>query len=90
VLTSPCVGQPAGGVLVNEAFVEHLKEQFFALPPEHPYNLEMCVQKAEESFELNCKREFRTTSDAPSEYVVDMSTGIPELGYPDGSIILEP
>ncbi|QRV75595.1 heat shock protein 70 kDa 12A [Ceratobasidium sp. AG-Ba] len=82
--------QPAGGVLVNETFVAWLKEQFFALPPEHGYNLDLCVQKAEESFEANCKREFRTSSDAPSEYVVEMSAAIQELGYPDGNIILQP
>ncbi|KAG9122434.1 hypothetical protein FRC07_001175, partial [Ceratobasidium sp. 392] len=82
--------QPAGGVLVNETFVSYLKEQFFALPPEHGYNLELCVQKAEESFELNCKREFRTSADAPSEYVVEMSAAIQELGYPDGNMILQP
>ncbi|KAG8791883.1 hypothetical protein FRC12_007871 [Ceratobasidium sp. 428] len=82
--------QPAGGVLVNETFISYLKEQFFALPPEHGYNLELCVQKAEESFELNCKREFRTSADAPSEYIVEMSAAIQELGYPDGNIILQP
>ncbi|KAG9079181.1 hypothetical protein FRC06_007898 [Ceratobasidium sp. 370] len=82
--------QPAGGVLVNENFIHFLKGQFFALPPEHGYNLELCVQKAEESFELNCKREFRTSADAPSEYIVEMSAAIQELGYPDGNIILQP
>ncbi|KAG8734060.1 hypothetical protein FRC10_011977 [Ceratobasidium sp. 414] len=82
--------QPAGGVLVNERFIRYLKDQFFALPPEHGYNLELCVQKAEESFELNCKREFRTSADAPSEYIVEMSAAIQELGYPDGNIILQP
>ncbi|QRV90325.1 heat shock protein 70 kDa 12A [Ceratobasidium sp. AG-Ba] len=82
--------QPAGGVLVNETFIAWLKEQFFALPPAHGYNLDSCVQKAEESFEANCKREFRTSSDAPSEYIVEMSAAIQELGYPDGNIILRP
>ncbi|KAG8703582.1 hypothetical protein FRC08_002750 [Ceratobasidium sp. 394] len=81
--------QPGGGVFVNENFVHHLKEQFFALPPEHGYNLELCVQKAEESFELNCKREFQVSADAPSEYIVEMSAAIQELGYPDGNIILQ-
>ncbi|QRV90328.1 heat shock protein 70 kDa 12A [Ceratobasidium sp. AG-Ba] len=82
--------QPAGGVLVNETFITWFKEQFFALPPEHGYNLDLCVLKAEESFEANCKREFRTSSDAPPEYVVEMSAAIQELGYPDGNIILQP
>ncbi|QRV90326.1 heat shock protein 70 kDa 12A [Ceratobasidium sp. AG-Ba] len=82
--------RPAGGVLVNETFIAWLSEQFFALPPEHGYNLDLCVLKAEESFEANCKREFRTSSDAPPEYVVEMSTAIQELGYPDGNIILQP
>ncbi|QRV90341.1 heat shock protein 70 kDa 12A [Ceratobasidium sp. AG-Ba] len=80
--------QPAGGVLVNEKFSAWLQGQFFALPPEHPYNLDLCVQKAEESFEANCKREFRSSSDAPSEYIVEMSTAIQELGYPDGNIVI--
>ncbi|QRV90330.1 heat shock protein 70 kDa 12A [Ceratobasidium sp. AG-Ba] len=82
--------QPAGGVLVNETFVAWLREQFFALPPEHGYNLDLCVRKAEESFEAQCKRQFRTSSDAMPFYVVEMSAAIQELGYPDGSIILQP
>ncbi|KAG9079851.1 hypothetical protein FRC06_007381, partial [Ceratobasidium sp. 370] len=81
--------QPAGGVLVNESFIHYVRGPFFALPPEPGYHPELCVQKAEQSFELKCKREFRTSEDAPSESRVDVSAAIQELGDPDGNIILQ-
>ncbi|QRV90319.1 heat shock protein 70 kDa 12A [Ceratobasidium sp. AG-Ba] len=81
--------QPAGGVLVNETFVAWLKERLSSLPPDHEYNLELCIQRAEESFEANCKREFRMSPNSPSEYIVEIPTAIQELGYSGGSIVLE-
>lgn len=75
-------------MFVNEALVAYLKERFYDLPPDQADKVEECIRKAEESFELSCKREFSVGEDAPSEYVVEMGLGIP--GYMDSSIVLDP
>ncbi|KEP46266.1 putative heat shock 70 kDa protein 12A [Rhizoctonia solani 123E] len=71
-------GQPAGGVFVNEAFIKHLKNMLYTQPPDQQRMVEQFLQKAEENFELHCKREFTVGPGSQPYYVVEAGVSLPD------------
>ncbi|KAL5634402.1 hypothetical protein ACGC1H_002459 [Rhizoctonia solani] len=70
--------QPAGGVFVNEAFIKYLKDMLYTQPPDQQKMVEQFLQKAEENFELHCKREFTVGPGSLPYYVVEAGVSLPD------------
>ncbi|EUC56804.1 heat shock 70 kDa protein 12A, putative [Rhizoctonia solani AG-3 Rhs1AP] len=70
--------QPAGGVFVNEAFIQYLKDMLYTQPPDQLKMVEQFIQKAEENFELHCKREFTVGPGSQPYYVVEAGVSLPD------------
>ncbi|CAE6479679.1 unnamed protein product [Rhizoctonia solani] len=70
--------QPAGGVFVNEAFIKYLNNMLYTQPPDQQRMVEQFLQKAEENFELHCKREFTVGPGSQPYYVVEAGVSLPD------------